>query len=440
METAALEWVDGFIDSIRPYVHVRLTDNVLIRMPNQAFRLNRTGARTLHHLLAGGSIADIIRHDGDGNVSRDLAVFFTDLSRVLSDELSDEHWSPAIRRSPFALGYIELPILSEISLTFRCNLRCQFCYAACRHVSEPAPKAEMDTKTVKDVLRIIRQDAEVPSVSFTGGEPMLRPDLPDLVAYARSLDMRVNLITNGTLIDRAVAATLKKRGLASAQVSIESPEPAIHDRIVGQGGAHAASVAGLHALQEAGVHVHPHTTLCAMNLDTATLLPAFARSLGATRCSANLVIPAGRGIDPELATTYREAAALLPEIVAAARSESIHFMWYSPIPVCLFNPVQQGLGNKSCAACEGLLSIDPSGQVLPCSSWPEPLGSILEDGFSRIWFGPRTRHIREKREAHPLCRPCPEFALCQGACPLYFHAHDYDEIEPAIAAVGRNVS
>jgi radical SAM protein with 4Fe4S-binding SPASM domain len=212
----------------------------------------------------------------------------------------------------------------------------------------------------------------------------------------------------------------------------------VHDRVVGQQGAHAASVAGLQALLGAGVHAHPHTTICRPNLDTVLMLPSFARSMGVTRFSANLVIPTGRGLDPDLAVTYREVAELLPQITSAARNEGVRFMWYSPTPACLFNPVQHGLGNKGCAACEGLLSIDPAGQVLPCSSWREPLGSLLDEGFRTIWSTSRARHIRQKREAHQGCHECEDFALCQGACPLYFQAHDYAEIEPALTCTTRN--
>ena len=56
-------------------------------------------------------------------------------------------------------------------------------------------------------------------------------------------------------------------------------------------------------------------------------------------------------------------------------------MWYSPTPMCLFNPLADGLGNKSCAACDGLLSVAPNGDVLPCSSYPQPVGNLLQAGL-----------------------------------------------------------
>jgi radical SAM protein with 4Fe4S-binding SPASM domain len=103
--------------------------------------------------------------------------------------------------------------------------------------------------------------------------------------------------------------------------------------------------------------------------------------------------------------------------------------------MCLFNPIPLGLGNKGCSACEGLLSVNPAGELLPCSSWPEPLGNLLMEGFETLWFGDRARWIREKREAHEGCRDCKDFALCHGACPLYFKANGYEEIEPYLCAI-----
>ena len=438
-----LDWVDNFVDRIRPYVHVRLTDRVLIRLPNQAFKLNKTGARVLHHIINGGSIKDILKaRVSDSELPAQLQSFFIDLSRMLDSAICDAYQSPSLERVSFDLGYIELPVLSEVALTWRCNVKCLFCYAACKCISETDEESgleELSTDDVKSVLDIIRHKAEVPSVSFTGGEPLLRPDLEELTAYASGpLNMRVNLITNGTLIDEKAAAALKAAGLASAQVSIESPDPDVHDQIVGVKNAFQSSVAGLKALKKAGVSVHPHATLCRMNVHDLQKMPQFAKSLGVDRFSLNMIIPTGRGTAQELAVKYCEIEDIVLNIQAEAESQGIRFMWYSPTPLCLFNPVSHDLGNKGCSACEGLLSIDPFGRILPCSSWKEPLGNLLQDGFQSLWFGNRGKSLREKRAAHPECRDCEHFPVCHGACPLYFKVHGYGELEPAFQNIRTN--
>ncbi|NLM52902.1 MAG: radical SAM protein [Firmicutes bacterium] len=430
-----LAWVDDFLRQIKPYVYLRLRDNVLIRMPNEAFKLNTTGARIVAHILSGGSVLDIIKARADApETEEQLERFFLDLTRMWNHEICDNYITPAIIRREFTLGYIELPVLSEVAVTSACNIKCRFCYAGC---TENKKANQLDLKGFKKVLDIIRYEAEVPSVSFTGGEPLLFAELTDLIKYAaQNNGMRVNLITNGTLISGQKARELARAGLASAQVSIESACQEEHDAISGVPGSHDASVAGLQALKEAGVSVHPHITINRLNKEKVADYPEFVRRLGIERFSANLVIPAGRGADAELKVSYTEIGEIIAEIRQAAAAAGVEFMWYSPTPICLFNPVAAGFGNKGCSACEGLLSVDAQGNVLPCSSWPMPLGNLLTEGFTSIWYQKQSVWIRQKKAAPPLCKKCQHFALCQGACPLYFQSHGYGDLESYWQACG----
>jgi len=125
------------------------------------------------------------------------------------------------------------------------------------------------------------------------------------------------------------------------------------------------------------------------------------KGLGVERFSMNLFIPSGRGLSESgLFVPYSEIGSLVDEVRRLALQEGLTFFWYSPTPYCLYNPVARGLGNKSCAAADGLLHVNPEGQVLPCSSWPEPLGSLLERPFTQIeprakGFDPRRLRVAE---------------------------------------------
>ncbi|NLD48423.1 MAG: radical SAM protein, partial [Clostridiaceae bacterium] len=427
MKKNKLSWIDEFINSIKPYVHMRLADNVLIRMPNEAFKVNTTGARVISHILAGGSVQDFINVRSDSpETEKQLEEFFVDFLRMWNNEVCENYKSPAIKRIEFSLGYIKLPVLSEVALTYACNIKCRFCYAGCTHKQNPS---QLDFEGFKKVLDIIRYEAEVPSVSFTGGEPTLCEYLPRLIKYASKTNrMRVNLITNGTLITPRKAKEFAHAGLASAQVSIESCNAYEHDAITGVPGSHAASVSGFKALKAAGINVHPHFTICKLNRDSLTKYPDFCKSIGAERFSSNLVIPAGRGRDDELTIRYSEIGNVVTELQSIASKSGIKYMWYSPTPICLFNPISAGFGNKGCSACEGLLSVDPMGNILPCSSWPDPVGNILEEGFEAVWNKKRCAWIRGKEAAPNECKKCNSFATCQGACPLYFKIHGCEEL------------
>ncbi len=131
------------------------------------------------------------------------------------------------------MKFSEYPVLSEVAITYRCNLKCVFCYAGSGCTANPTGSSkEMTTEQIKEVLWKIFHQAKTPSVSFTGGEPTLIPELPALIRYAKELGMRVNLITNGTLITPALARTYAEHGLDSAQVSLEGVSADTHDRIV----------------------------------------------------------------------------------------------------------------------------------------------------------------------------------------------------------------
>jgi radical SAM protein with 4Fe4S-binding SPASM domain len=429
-----LDWIETFVASIRPYVFVRREDSLFILLPNQAYKINRTALDILAHLLGGGSLADVVVRFGLDRPERRRQVheFFCDLRALVMGCLGDGQGRRAVERIPFERPFNTLPVLSEVAVTYRCNLACRFCYVGCGCRAGGDERNEMTTAEICRVLEMIWRDAQVPSVSFTGGEPMLRDDLPELIAHARGLGMRVNLITNATLADRPAIGRLVKAGLNSAQVSLEGPDAETHDRLTGIAGSFEQTVRGIGELRDAGIHVHTNTTITALNRgDAAERMPALAASLGLTRLSMNLMIPtraSARAGGDGLGVSYCEVGDIVLRIQEAARRARVRFLWYSPTPICLFNPIAHGLGNKGCAACDGLLSVSPTGDVLPCSSFEQGVGNLLREDFRTIWWGDRAEYYKQKRYAHSLCRACRDFTVCDGACPLYWETRGYGEL------------
>jgi len=427
-----LDWIDEYVVRLRDFIFVREEDCLLIKVPNEAHKLNAAAVRILTRLLDGESIHNVWKSfGGSDEVRRDLYQFFIGLKQVLQGCVNEQRLPEAVDSRPFSLDFSALPVLSEVALTYRCNLRCMFCYAGCSCTKGTGTEREMTGTEVRDVLRIIREEAKVPSISFTGGEPTLRDDLPELVRFARTnLGLRVNLITNGTLVDTGMAERLNDAGLHSAQVSLESHDETVHDELTRVKGSYRRTVDGIGHLWEHGIIVHTNTTINRLNMDSVAAMPAFVRSLGLERFSMNMVIPSGSSItvSEKMNLRYSEIPYLIERVQDAAEREGVEFMWYSPTPVCIFNPVQHRLGNKGCAACDGLLSVSPTGDVLPCSSWPEPVGNLLTDDFPSVWQSARATWLRKKQFAPPLCRDCAEFALCQGGCPLYWRHFGYQEL------------
>jgi len=463
-----LDWIDPFVAQVRPYVRVRPEDGVLIRMPTDVFELNRSGLALLERAIRGEPIRQIAQSvGGQAHPERigQIHAFFCDVRDLVANRLGDGHQRRATNVSRYEGSFTRFPVLSEIAVTYRCNLACTFCYAGCgtpdaspgneaveqyrgrwkiwrrwawwqrRHPSRDPVREEM---SAEEVLRVIDQIAlagKVPSVSFTGGECTLRPELARFIARARSRGMRVNIITNGLLCSsRCYVDTLKAAGLTSAQVSLEGPTAEVHEKLTQRRGSFRKTIRGIENLRDAGLHVHTNTTICEENAEHVIGIVDLARALELPHVSMNHIIPTGT---PTLArhqhtkVSYTKIGSHVMRAKQHADRIGIGFHWYSPTPFCIFNPIAHGLGNKGCAACDGLLHVSPSGEVLPCSSFARGVGNLLEDGFENVWFGKDAQYYKQKRQAHPICRSCEHFELCQGACTLYWSNMGHGELYEA---------
>jgi radical SAM protein with 4Fe4S-binding SPASM domain len=414
----------------RDYIYIRPEDGLFILRPNRVHHLNKTALALLSRLYGDGKTPDVdavVRAvaaeygEDEKRVGADLYKLLLSVAALLRDDVCG---APAVREIPFGTHKRDLPVLSEIALTYRCQNKCLFCYAESPNRGEKI--AEMSTAEVKRVIDRIFDEAHCPTVSFTGGEPTLREDLPELIAYGKGKSMRVNLITNGLrCADAAYVEGLKAAGLDSAQVSLEGPRPEIHDAVVRHAGAFEKTTRAVHVLRAAGIHTHTNTTICGSNrAHLIDLVDYIADELHSEYFSMNVVISTGTALHHgEEDVTYTQVAPLIERLQERAREKGVKLVWYSPTPYCIFNPVTHGLGSKSCACVDGLLSVAPDGELLPCSSYERGIGNLLHRPFAELWYSAQGRYWRGKRFLPPACRRCEIKHICCGACPLYWEAH-----------------
>jgi radical SAM protein with 4Fe4S-binding SPASM domain len=424
------------MQSARPHLMVRPADELLILVPNTPVKVNATALRVLEAMVDDGLfIAEVLAREGDGpRRRRALHEFFTDLGAWLNGTLGEGEGRRAVEHEPFTAAFCAYPVLAEVALTYRCNLSCGFCYAGCGAGALPEGWSEervMSDDEVCRVLDVVRHDARCPSVSFTGGEPTLRPGLPRLVRHGRALGLKVNLISNGQCLDERRVSELANAGLDSAQLSLEGPTAAVHDALVERPGAFARLWSAVERLQHRGIRVHTNTTLNRRNLSQAPAIIDLVADRGLERLTMNLVIPCGAaGGAPDLAVPYSEIGPHVLRLRDRARVRGVELIWYSPLPLCLLNTVAHGLGNRGCAAADGLLHVGPAGDVLPCSSFghAESLGNLLRDPFEEVWQSRAAHFFRAKKMMPPGCHDCPEAAVCQGACVLYWREVGFAEL------------
>jgi radical SAM protein with 4Fe4S-binding SPASM domain len=420
----------------KDYIYIRPEDGLFILRPNRVHHLNKTAVAMLTRLYNNGTAPDV-----DAVIKEVAAAYGADEDRVRGDLYrllvsiaallrDDVCGAPSVRETRFGTHKRELPVLSEIALTYRCQNKCAFCYAESPVRGQQVP--EMTTAEVKQVIDRIFDEAHCPTVSFTGGEPTLRQDLPDLIAYGKGKGMRVNLITNGLrCADPQYVSALAAAQLDSAQVSLEGPTPEVHDSIVRHAGAFARTTQAVHVLRHAGIHTHTNTTICRTNRDhLPKLVDYIADELHSEYFSMNVIISTGTALQhDEEEVTYTEVGPLIEQVQQRAKEKGTKLVWYSPVPYCLFNPVAHGLGSKSCACVDGLLSVAPDGELLPCSSYERGVGNLLHHPFAQLWYSRQARYWRGKQFIPPVCRGCEMRHICCGACPLYWDAHGgFDEL------------
>ena len=308
------------------------------------------------------------------------------------------------------------PARMDLALTYRCNLNCPHCYTG-------GPNTQMRELSFDDWLKVyeILWRIGVPNVVFTGGEPTLRDDLVKLVAEAD--EFVTGLVTNGTRLAE-LAKPLRDASLDYAQVTLESHDPAVHNRMVGATGsdAHAATVEGIKRALSIGLQIVTNTTLTKENAATLADLLRFGKELGLRNMSCNTLICSGRGVAyrREQGVPLDELRPILERAIAVAQDLGINLQWYSPTCYLHLDPVELGLGAKGCSAAAHNMTVQPDGTVLPCQSWPDVVGNILTDPWDKIWRHPTCLKLREHGfvQDDADCRACIHNEVCAGACPL----------------------
>ena len=314
--------------------------------------------------------------------------------------------------------------------TQSCNIRCIHCY---RDAGERRSD-ELTTEQGKNLLSGIAR-AGFKIVILSGGEPLMRPDIYELISYARSVGLRPVLGTNGLLINNATAAKLKAAGLATAGISLDSRDKEKHDWFRQAPGAWEQTLAGMQACREAGLPFQIHTTVLNWNEAEITNITDFAVELGAVAHHIFFLVPAGRGKDIEeetLKTAQYEK--LLNEILDKSQQVPIDIK-----PTCApqFMRIAKQKSipmrySKGCLAGTHYCVVLPNGDVHPCPYLPIKAGNVKDSEFDNIW---RDSSLFQELRTQPLkggCGSCGFDSICGGcrARAYYYSNGDYMAEEP----------
>jgi radical SAM protein with 4Fe4S-binding SPASM domain len=309
-------------------------------------------------------------------------------------------------------------------MTTACNLRCIHC-----HASGGKPAAdELTTDEAKRLLDQLAGVSEFRMMAFTGGEPLVRDDLFELLAYSQALGFSNTMATNATLIDDAVARRLRSHGVVIAAVSLDGFDATTHDHVRNQAGAFEAALQGMHALRRAGIVLHINITAMEYNMDQMKPLMALVDKLEAGLLLMYQLVPVGRGRGIRDAALDLGANEKLIRFMAKAQRTARAIMEPVAGPQYWSFLLERAgirggpllrLGETvfhGCSAGRGFIYIKPNGEVWPCPFIEVSCGNVRETPFSTIWATSRVLNDLRERETRlqGQCGQCPYRRLCGG--------------------------
>ncbi len=315
--------------------------------------------------------------------------------------------------------------------TVRCNLACAHCR---RLESNEADVADLCTAhgeiLIGQLADLGRRQAQMPVLVFSGGEPLCRDDLFELIRTARAQGLMAALATNGTLIDHQKAQQIRDSGVARVSISLDGATADVHDRLRQIPGAFEKALEGIRYLHEEGVPFQINATLTKQNAGQLEEVYELARSLGAVAIHLFMLVPVGCGevlaetdmLTPEQyeqilreVCTLESRGQLQVKVTCGPHYERIK----RELRIASFtaDPVSeiQHRQSKGCLAGLGVLFVSHRGDVYPCGYLPIHCGNILEKRLADIWD--QSQDLARMRDVAALegkCGVCGYRQVCGG--------------------------
>jgi radical SAM protein with 4Fe4S-binding SPASM domain len=347
--------------------------------------------------------------------------------------------------------------------TIRCNLSCAHCR---RIASDEAFGSDLTTAQaghlIDQLAQLGRQQDMMPILVFSGGEPLCRGDLFELIHEARSKGVTCALATNGTLIDETVAAKIKASGVERVSVSLDGATAEVHNKLRKLEGSFEAAVKGVGHLRKCGVPFQINMTVTRCNAHQLDDIFALAKQLGAVAVHLFMLVPVGcgeefaegdmlsadeyeqllkhiagieqtGGLEVKVTCGPHYERVIREEKKAAAASGKPGSPHAEPssCPGREAGP-QHGPMSKGCLAGLGVLFVGHSGDVFPCGYLPVHCGNVLQTPLVEIWKNSADlAMMRDPQQLKGKCGVCGYRAVCGGCRARAFAATgDYMEAEP----------
>ncbi len=317
------------------------------------------------------------------------------------------------------VGCFGYPVHPVWEVTAKCNLECEHCHA---RGGEADTSAELTTEEGKTrVIDALAKVSDFKSLIFSGGEPLVREDIYELIAHAKVRGFYPIIATNATLITPTVAKKLKAAGTLGIAASIDSLRSEVHDAFRKKAGALREAMDGIANAAAEGMYIQINITASQINRKELPDIISYADRLRAHVILLYQFIPSGRGEESsqlELSTDeFREEI-----LQAGALQRDLHPV-IAPVGLPEYWALHNVLRNKGrevdvlrgCICGNGMFYIKPNGDVWPCAFVPVSGGNLRESGPADIWKGSSLfKSLRDRDNLKGACKTCSQREMCGG--------------------------
>ncbi len=312
--------------------------------------------------------------------------------------------------------------LLAVNLTRRCNMACAHCYLDAKTLKQGTAD-ELKTDEVNALLDQVASRGTDTMVVLTGGEPLLRPDLEEMVAHGSSLGLSMVVGTNGISLSERRVKSLQAAGVMGMGISLDSLDPASHDAFRGYPGAWEKTLAGMEACRRNGLPFQVHFSVTEENADEIRAMIDFAGNVGAHVLNVFFLICTGRGESMSDITPERYERVLEELVDAHSNTDLIvrarcapHFkrVAYQRDPASRLTRAE-GYEGGGCLAGIHYCRVTPEGGITACPYIPDEEDNLRQTPFWEIWDNSPTFSRLRNPELDGKCGVC-EFRLLCGGC------------------------
>lgn len=330
----------------------------------------------------------------------------------------------------YQLPEIKMPILAQLGLTYRCNLKCRHCYALYRR--------DRNEFTLDEIRALANElyEAGSAAVVYSHGENMIRSDFHEAASIFRDLSFYQTLMLNGFYVRTPADATrLADAGINRTMVSVDSADPAVHDEVRGRAGAFDRAMRAVSLLLDSDVETVGFS--CTIDRHNYAAIPDIIELAVRSGVQAISFMQNRYNLrdvfDRSLWRSYEETCRQIYELILLNQGR-IDIYTHDPFMLTLLDDRLSDeharadfIGANLCNVATSMVSIDPVGNITGCNFIPEVIGNVREEPFRVIWDRLVEKYSDEREPPTGACAQCGVLAQCMGGCKAYHYVGKYDE-------------